>query len=195
MSDRRCSAGDCTRAYSSKGYCAMHAERVRRFGSTEPVGRRRKSMADRLWAKVDRSGGPDACWPFAGELTDKGYGRIRTGVEGEPTIGAHRAAFIVSNPGAERPETVDHLCHNPSECALGDECPHRRCCNPTHLAAATVAENSAPDRQWTRRGLAHCAAGHDYDQANTRWWTTPKGQTVRICRACDARRARERKAS
>ena len=69
----------------------------------------------RFWAYVDRSGGPDACWPWhGGQARD-----INTGVPldygaaswcGRPT-GAHRVAWMLAN-GHEIPGglVVDHLC-------------------------------------------------------------------------------------
>ncbi len=35
-------------------------------------------LIDRYLAKVDKSGGPDACWPWTGSL-NKGYGQIGAG--------------------------------------------------------------------------------------------------------------------
>lgn len=195
-----CSAPGCDRALSSKGYCKMHAERVRRHGHpglAEP--KPLKPIGDRLWPRVDRSGGPDACWPWLGPVSSQGYGRVRTGGQGSPMAGAHRMAFILANPDAAEPEAVDHRCHDPKICAGGTDCPHRRCCNPAHLVAATLAENSAVDRQWTKAQLTHCMQGHEFTDANTYRWTDSDGYPRRRCRICAAaaagRRARARRAS
>src|SRR5689334_7900007 len=32
---------------------------------------------DEFWSRVDRSGGPTACWPWMGPRTKDGYGRFR----------------------------------------------------------------------------------------------------------------------
>jgi hypothetical protein len=187
---RQCTVPDCDRPLSSKGYCKMHAERVRRHGHPGLEPRKGgKSLADRLWAKVDKSAGPDACWPFTDKLTVQGYGRIRVGGAGSKTVGAHRAAYILTFPDHESPEVLDHLCHDPQVCDLGDECPHRRCCNPSHLTPSTFVENSALGRQRTKSFLTECAKGHLYDEANTRF--VPG--VGRRCRKCDAAAARDRR--
>lgn len=72
----------------------------------------------RFWAKVDQSGGPEACWPWmAANL--RGYGQIR--VAGR-TVQAHRLAWELTHgpipPGHEVCHTV---CDNPP------------CCNPRHM--------------------------------------------------------------
>jgi hypothetical protein len=71
----------------------------------------RRAMADRLWEKVDRSGGPLACWPWTGCRDRNGYGQI--GVAGR-MVKAHRIAWILTH-GPIPPETphVRHVvCRN-----------------------------------------------------------------------------------
>lgn len=151
-------------------------------------------MADRLSEKVDRSAGPDGCWPFTDRLTAQGYGRIRTGGVGSPSIGAHRAAFMLANPGVESPEAIDHRCHDPRVCAGGPQCPHRRCCNPAHLAASTFVENSSIGRQSTRI-RSHCINDHEYTPENTYVWVSPRGKKSRRCRKCNTEAQRRRSAA
>ncbi len=45
----------------------------------------------RFWAKVDMSGGPDACWPWLGG-TAKGRGQF---VAQETSHQAHRVAYTI----------------------------------------------------------------------------------------------------
>jgi len=82
---------------------------------------------ERFWAKVDKSGGPDACWPFMGaRVPAGGYGRA---ILNGRLIAAHRVAYLLTH--GELPADLDimHLCDTPP------------CCNPAHLKAATTLEN------------------------------------------------------
>ncbi len=82
---------------------------------------------ERLNSFIDRSAGPDGCWPWTGARDTSGYGRFHTGESANSTRLAHRLAF-----GAhcgEEPEAVCHRCDNPP------------CCNPAHLFGGTRAIN------------------------------------------------------
>src|SRR5574342_701445 len=76
--------------------------------------------ADGFWSRVDRSAGPDACWPWLGARNPKGYGRRH--FRGAVTL-AHRVAFILTKGKIPEGHTIDHLCRN------------RACQNPAHLEA------------------------------------------------------------
>lgn len=84
----------------------------------------------RFWAKVDRSGGPDACWPWRARVSTTGYGVFscsRPGVGSKH--GAHRIAYTIANGRSIQDELVCHACDNPV------------CCNPAHLWTGTDADN------------------------------------------------------
>lgn len=90
----------------------------------------------RFWAKVDKSGGPEACWPWMGCRKPHGYGEfgIRDGV-----FMAHRVAFRLSHGKDAAPFDVLHSCDFPP------------CCNPLHLAAGTPKDNALDSKDKGRR--------------------------------------------
>lgn len=103
---------------------APYKGRVRRFAHGH---NRRRPMAERFWALVDRRG-PDECWPWLGGKIDTGYGRF--GHEDGRVVPAHQVAYQLGHgqpvPAGLEP---DHTCHR------------RDCQNPAHLEAVTHREN------------------------------------------------------
>lgn len=86
----------------------------------------REARVTEFWRQVDRSSGPDACWPWTG-YAEKGYGHFQWG---DRTVGAHELAVSFTT-GAARPDGFDtcHSCDNPL------------CCNPAHLRFDTRQGN------------------------------------------------------
>jgi hypothetical protein len=84
--------------------------------------RRVMTTNERFWSKVDRTGGPRACWPWSGGVDEDGYGKFQVPLPGggQRHVRAHRFALDPTN--GPRPELVLHSCDNPP------------CCNPTHLS-------------------------------------------------------------
>jgi hypothetical protein len=95
------------------------------------------NAAERFWSKVDKTGGPDACWPWLAGKTPLGYGRARWGGQ---TIYSHRVAFVVTTGEDITGWVICHSCDNPS------------CCNPKHLWSGTQRDNMR-DRE--RKGRGH----------------------------------------
>lgn len=94
-----------------------------------PVAKRMIDLHVRFWRKVDRSAGPEACWPFMGSRRAAGYGVISVGKKNDL---AHRVAFRLAKGGVI-PDgmLVCHSCDNPP------------CCNPAHLWLGTDGDNIA----------------------------------------------------
>jgi hypothetical protein len=143
-----------------------------------------------LGRHVDRSGGPDACWPWTGGTFNRGYGilYIPGTASTRRNVLAHRAAYELAHDG-ECPPVIDHICHDNDECKLGESCTHRRCCNWTrHLAPETVSGNLSRAVKGIYREM--CGAGHRMSGENV--YEAPDGS--RHCRPCAAEHARERRA-
>lgn len=91
----------------------------------------------RLWSRIERRG-PNDCWPIRGARSN-GYVLIQR--HGK-NIGAHRLIYIIVHGPIPEGLDVDHLCHT-TDCTVPvAQCPHRICCNPTHLALATNKDNA-----------------------------------------------------
>lgn len=134
----------------------------------------------RFWAKVDRSGGPDACWPWTGSLNGNGYGLFSFE---RRSVRAHRFAFLLAHGEFPR-QMTDHTCHNGSGCRGGRACPHRACCNPRHLEDVSRSVNTARGNAFVVSpylNVTHCKRGHEFTPANT--WRDKHGW--RFCRECN----------
>lgn len=93
-----------------------------------------KKQAERFWARVDRSGGSDACHEWRGGLKANGYGRMRVGSLPAGTrkmMGTHRIAWILTNGPIVDGLFVCHTCDNPP------------CCNTRHHFLGTIQDNTA----------------------------------------------------
>jgi hypothetical protein len=93
----------------------------------------RQMDIDRFWSYVDKSGGPDVCWPWIGAT--KGKSKTGKSKRGCFTLGgvrqfANRVAFAIKNGGICSKEIlVRHTCNNDI------------CCNPDHLIAGSHSDN------------------------------------------------------
>lgn len=129
---------------------------------------RQQSIA-RFWSHVDKSAGPDGCWPWKGE-TRLGYGRFRSPYFRDHE--SHRIAYVLMVGRIPAGLEIDHRCHTAdSGCPGGNGCTHRRCSNPGHMEPVTHAENL---RRAVERRLT-CRNGHDRAEE----WTNGR------CGACN----------
>src|SRR5262245_2088175 len=96
---------------------------------------------DRFWSKVDKSGGPDACWPWLGGKQDNGYGHFFLCGR---TLQASRVALF----GVDVLNSEEHALH---------DCDNPPCCNPGHLHPGDNVDNTAEafDRGRRLRGEQH----------------------------------------
>jgi hypothetical protein len=170
-----CSVDGCTRAYSARGLCSLHYDRMRRRGTTDPL----PSLSERLWSRVVQQ--PNGCREWQGALSD-GYGVIS---DRGKQLGTHRVAWKLTNGPIPDGLHVLHHCDNPPCCQT----------EPTegypegHLFLGTPLDNtqdmSAKGRNHFR-AQTHCPQNHAYSPENT--YVTSQG--FRQCKAC--RRSNDR---
>lgn len=113
----------------------------------------------------------DGCWPWVGPIHPNGYGFAN--LAGGARTTAHRAVWQALRGPIPEGMVLDHRCHNDDEsCTLTTACPHRRCCNPTHLEPVTRGVNSSRGRGGPARNLAKrtCPQGHEYSHTDPRGW-------------------------
>jgi hypothetical protein len=159
-------------------------------------------IADTFWSRLDKSGGPTACWPWTGAVDlSNGYGQLNW-----KAIGGRRRTHVVAWEIANNQEVpkdeagrkldVDHLCHNrDTSCAGGKTCKHRLCCNPLHLEPKTTGLNKDSADYPRKRGIfrEQCRFGHAFTEENTIWTRhlgPRKGETRlrppdKRCRVCE----------
>ena len=136
LEDRRatginlCTVDGCETRVKGYGLCQQHLRRKKKYGSpTYDVA------AGRIRAKIDDSGGPDACWPAQGPRTPEGF--VRVGWKRHyPLI--HRVVFELEY-GREPRGLLVHMCGN------------RDCGNVRHMEERSEKLDSAFTAQFFER--------------------------------------------
>jgi HNH endonuclease len=122
------------------------------------------------------------CWIATTSNTADGYARWRY-KPGAPEMYVHKWAYLAFIGDVPKGMQVDHKCHTEAvergECDGGDDCPHRRCCNPEHLELVTGSENTLRQNHANRRKDT-CPKGHPLSGTNLVIWNDGK----RRCREC-----------
>ena len=120
-----------------------------------------RPVADRLWAKVDKTG---ECWIWTAMTAKNGYGKFRLSKPVRRMALAHRVAYELEVGPIPEGLQLDHLCRN------------RSCVRPDHLEPVTIGENLRRGKNSNREKVA-CPRGHPYDYIRP-------SDGARMCRTC-----------
>jgi hypothetical protein len=194
VSDRTCSEPDCEKAGPlTRGRCKTHYKAWRRSAGENFVSLNHDPVA-RFWEKVDKRD-PDECWPWRAAIEPSGYPTYRATYQGVRFTKAHRFAYHITVGPVPDGLDLDHLCHTRDEdCRAGNECPHRRCCNPAHLEPVTERVNVLRGRSASADNARKMRCDHGHLLAGDNLRIEPDGsRRCRTCNRTNQRRYKQRK--
>ncbi len=120
------------------------------------------SLLARLDAKLDRSGGPDACWPFRGAQSrgqgrETTYGSLREGRPSKVIWRVNRLVLLLEEIPLEICWSEGELLrwlhladHQRAEQDAAHSCDHGPCGNPSHLGGESHRMNVQEQAQRRR---------------------------------------------
>lgn len=134
---RQCTIPECTNKYFGRGWCNKHWQRWRAHGDPLTLTTLQTlPLRERFKARVDRSGGPDACHEWTGARHRQGYGI--TSAYGQRKSAHHAAWFLAEGYW---PKYLLHSCDNPP------------CVNRRHLSEGTHLQNMREATERNRRNF------------------------------------------
>jgi hypothetical protein len=105
-------------------------------------------LGDRFWSKVDRTGGPDACWLWTAAKRTAGYGVY--GIGSTNLYQAHRLSYEESFGAVPHGLILDHVCRV------------RACVNPAHLRPITKGDNQQNQSRYGRKSASGIRGVHKH---------------------------------
>lgn len=129
----------------AKHVMVWRKDAFRGFPMTDSIDRQPSTEA--IWSRVDRSGGPAACWTWGGRITARGYSVVSF-QDKEQKV--HRFTYEALVGPIPKGLVLDHLCRN------------RACVNPAHMEPVTDRENILRGVSFAAINArkTHCKRGH-----------------------------------
>jgi hypothetical protein len=188
-----CLVDECDQAPLAKSLCRKHYYFLRRTGWLPERNIVKPDPVEHFWQRVDKSNGPDACWPWLKAINGGGYGSLQWQTH---VRAAHRVAYELTVGPIPDGLELDHTCHSRDRsCPGGKACRHRRCVNPGHLepvpTLVNVMRGQSPHAQAARQ--THCAQGHEFTPENTRTYPRRKQRVCLMCKRAAATETQRRK--